>query len=160
MRSLLGGMIALLVMGFAPWAEAGDATVSGGVKVPAVKVAQAGFVPTWLLKATLYHSSAKGVGTRDSLGCKVVPMRTVAIDPTVIPRRTVLFIAETVGLPLPNGKKHDGYWYASDTGGAIKGKRIDLYTGANSGSMKGSMGLNLKKVTVVKAGAFKGCPKG
>ena len=30
---------------------------------------------------------------------------------------------------LPGGGMHDGYWYASDTGGAIKGARIDLFTG-------------------------------
>ena len=152
-------MIAVAVIGFAPWAEAGDATVSNSAKAPTERVAQAGFVPTWLMKATLYHGGAKGVGNRDSLGCRTVPMRTLAVDPTVIPRRTIVFIAETVGLPLPNGGKHDGYWYASDTGGAIKGKRIDLFTGEGSRSMKGAGGLNLKKITVVKAGAFKGCPK-
>ena len=36
--------------------------------------------PGWNLKATLYHAGAKGVGALDALGCKVVAMRTVAID--------------------------------------------------------------------------------
>ena len=46
----------------------------------------------------------------------------------------MVFIKETVGLKMPDGQSHDGYWYASDTGGAIKGQRIDLYTGAGAGS--------------------------
>ena len=114
--------------------------------------------PGYKLKATLYHAGAKGVGALDSLGCKVVAMRTAAIDKTVIPRRTVLFIKETVGLPMPDGSKHDGMWYASDVGGAIKGERIDLYTGAGKGSMQPIMPLNLAKLTVTKVGEFKGCP--
>ena len=85
-------------------------------------------------------------------------MRTLAVDKTVIPRRTVVFIKETVGLPMPNGEKHDGYWYATDTGGAIKGNKIDLFTGHGSSSMKPLMALNLAKLTVSKVGEFKGCP--
>lgn len=124
------------------------------------RVVEASFIPHWLLKATLYHGGAAGVGNRDSLGCRPVPMRTVATDPLVIPRRTILFIAETVGLPLPGGGRHDGYWYASDTGGAIKGRRIDLFTGKGRGSMSGARPLNLSKLTVSKAGHFDGCPPG
>ncbi|WP_422575055.1 3D domain-containing protein [Phenylobacterium sp.] len=110
------------------------------------------------LKATLYHAGAKGVGGLDSLGCKVVAMRTAAIDKTLIPRRTILFIKETVGLSMPDGSAHDGYWYASDVGGAIKGQRIDLFTGSGSSSMKPLRPLNLSQLTVTKAGQFKGCP--
>jgi 3D (Asp-Asp-Asp) domain-containing protein len=114
--------------------------------------------PVFNLKATLYHAGAKGVGALDSLGCKVVAMRTVAVDKKLIPRRTVLFIKETVGVKMPDGKTHDGYWYASDVGGAIKGERIDLYTGHGSSSMKPVQKLNLSKLTAVKVGEFKGCP--
>jgi 3D (Asp-Asp-Asp) domain-containing protein len=114
--------------------------------------------PGWNVKATLYHVGAQGVGNLDSLGCKVVAMRTVAVDKNVIPRRSVLFIKETVGLKMPDGRKHDGYWYASDVGGAIKGQRIDLFTGRGAQSMKPAMPLNLAKLSVVKVGEFKGCP--
>ena len=110
------------------------------------------------VKATLYHAGAKGVGGLDSLGCKVVPMRTIAVDKTVIPRRTVIFIKETVGLKMPDGRAHDGYWYATDIGGAIKGQRIDLYTGHGAASMKPMQALNLTKLTAVKVGNFEGCP--
>lgn len=114
--------------------------------------------PVFNLKATLYHAGAKGVGALDSLGCKVVAMRTVAVDKNVIPRRTVLFIKETVGVKMPDGKIHDGYWYASDVGGAIKGQRIDLYTGQGAASMKPVKNLSLAKISAVKVGTFKGCP--
>ena len=110
------------------------------------------------LKATLYHAGARGVGLLDSLGCKVVAMRTVAVDRNVIPRRTILFIKETVGLPMPDGRPHDGYWYASDVGGAIKGEKIDLFTGNGASSMNPLRNLNLAKLSVTKAGQFKGCP--
>ena len=114
--------------------------------------------PGWNLKATLYHAGAKGVGALDSLGCKVVAMRTVAIDSKLIPKRSVLFIKETVGLKMPDGTAHDGFWYASDVGGAIKGQRIDLFTGAGPSSMKVVKSLNLASLTAVKVGDFQGCP--
>lgn len=114
--------------------------------------------PGWDLKATLYHAGAKGVGALDALGCKVVAMRTVAVDKNLIPKHSVLFIKETVGLKMPDGTLHDGYWYASDAGTAIKGKRIDLYTGPNAHSMGALRGLNLASLTAVKVGEFQGCP--
>ena len=114
--------------------------------------------PDWVLKASLYHGGAPGVGGRDSLGCPTVAMRTAAIDRTMIPRRTILFIKETVGMPMPDGSIHDGYWYASDVGGAIKGNRIDLFTGSGKGSMGPLMKLNMRTVTVTRAGTFEGCP--
>jgi 3D (Asp-Asp-Asp) domain-containing protein len=114
--------------------------------------------PGWNLKATLYHAGARGVGNLDALGCRVVAMRTAAVDSKTIPKGSILFIKETVGLKMPDGSKHDGYWYASDTGGAIKGRRIDLFTGFNSASMNPLRALNLATLTAVKVGEFKGCP--
>ena len=114
----------------------------------------------WTLVARMYHQGNRGVGSRDSLGCQVVPLRTVAIDPKLVPRRSVLFIPQTVGLPLPGGGSHDGYWYASDIGGGIKGAMIDLFTGKGGRSMAPLMkqGLNLAPLTTTKVGEFKGCP--
>jgi 3D (Asp-Asp-Asp) domain-containing protein len=111
----------------------------------------------WSLKATLYHGGG-GMSTRDSLGCKVSPMRTVAIDRNLITRGAILFIKQTVGMLLPGGGRHDGYWYASDTGALIKGQRIDLFTGPGSASMASLYPLNLRTLTVKKVGQFKGCP--
>ncbi len=113
---------------------------------------------TYKLKASLYHAGARGVGVMDSIGCRVVAMRTAAIDTRVIPKRSVLFIKETVGLPMPDGSAHDGYWYAADTGGSIKGARIDLFTGMSAASMAALRGLNLAQLSVSPVGVFQGCP--
>jgi membrane-bound lytic murein transglycosylase len=87
-------------------------------------------------------------------------MRTVAVDRSLISKRSVLFIKETVGLKMPDGSTHDGYWYASDVGSGIKGQRIDLFTGSGAGSMGAARALNLASLTAVKVGEFKGCPPG
>lgn len=111
-----------------------------------------------LLKATLYHTGARGVGALDSLGCPTVAMRTAAVAAN-IPRRTLVFIRETVGIRMPDGRSHDGYWYASDRGGDIKGSRIDLFTGDGRESMRQFAKLNLATLTVEPVGRFEGCPK-
>ncbi len=114
--------------------------------------------PAWRASARLYHAGGGGATGNDSLGCRPIAMRTVATDPRVIPRRTRLFIRETVGLRMADGSIHDGYWYASDTGGAIKGAKIDLYTGHGRGSMQPAMRLNMRTLSIANAGRFDGCP--
>lgn len=63
----------------------------------------------------------------------LVPMRTIAVDPDVIPYGSVVYIPAARGTPirLPDGREvvHDGYFYAADTGGAIRGNHIDVYLG-------------------------------
>ena len=114
--------------------------------------------PDWSARASLYHAGGGGATGNDSLGCRPIPMRTLATDPRVIPRRSRLFIRETVGLRLPDGTVHDGYWYASDTGGAIRGQRVDLYTGHGRRSMDPVMRFNQRRLTISAAGRFDGCP--
>ena len=157
MRRRLAALAVLPVIAMASNAHAGSNDPVGDL-ITSVMTGNIPGAPVFNVKATLYHAGAKGVGALDSLGCRVVPMRTIAVDKTIIPRRTVIFIKETVGLKMPDGKPHDGYWYASDVGGAIKGERIDLYTGKGASSMKPIMPLNLAKLTAVKVGEFKGCP--
>jgi 3D (Asp-Asp-Asp) domain-containing protein len=112
----------------------------------------------WSARVNLYHAGGGGATGNDSLGCRPIAMRTIATDPRYIPRRTRLFIPETVGMRMADGTIHDGYWYASDTGGAIKGQKIDLYTGHGRGSMRPAMRFNQKRLTLVDAGRFDGCP--
>ena len=157
MRRRLAALAALPLIAIASNAQAASSDPLGDL-ITSVVTGTLPSGPGWNLKATLYHAGAKGVGALDSLGCKVVAMRTVAIDSKLIPKRSVLFIKETVGLKMPDGSAHDGYWYASDVGGAIKGKRIDLYTGAGARSMNQARTLNLASLTAVKVGEFKGCP--
>ena len=112
----------------------------------------------WSARVNLYHAGGGGATGNDSLGCRPIPMRTIAVDPRYIPRRTRVFIPETVGMRMADGAIHDGYWYASDTGGAIKGQKIDLYTGHGRGSMQPAMRFNQRRLTLVDAGRFDGCP--
>ena len=157
MRRRLAALASLPLLFLGSNAQAASADPVGDLIMSVVT----GSLPTgqgWNLKATLYHAGARGVGALDALGCKVVAMRTLAVDTNVIPRRTVVFIKETVGLPMPNGETHDGYWYASDVGGAIKGNKLDLFSGKGAASMKPLMPLNLSTLSVTKVGEFKGCP--
>ena len=157
MRRRLAALAAFAALAFTSNAQAAPSDPVGDI----ISSLMSGALPgsgVFNVKATLYHAGAKGVGGLDSLGCKVVPMRTIAVDKTIIPRRTVLFIKETVGLTMPDGRDHDGYWYATDVGGAIKGQRIDLYTGNGAASMKPMRQLNLMELTAVKVGNFQGCP--
>jgi len=159
MRRRLAALAVLPLIFLGPNAHAAGADPVGDLIMSVVTGALPSG-PGWNLKATLYHAGAKGVGALDALGCKVVAMRTVAVDKNLIPKRSVLFIKETVGMKMPDGTAHDGYWYASDVGSAIKGKRIDLFTGAGARSMGPARELNLASLTAVKVGEFKGCPPG
>jgi 3D (Asp-Asp-Asp) domain-containing protein len=123
-----------------------------------VAAKMAPFFETFGLKATLYHLGLRGIHDHDSLGCKVVPMRTAAVDGVKVKRHSVLFIKETVGLPMPDGRPHDGYWFATDVGGGIHQGRIDLFTGEGRSSMLPMLHLNLATLTVAKVGEFTGCP--
>jgi 3D (Asp-Asp-Asp) domain-containing protein len=163
MRRTLAGILAVMAMFTALPAFAADSDSESRPDPlgDLITGALTGTIPGTLeykMRATLYHAGAKGIRGLDSLGCKVVAMRTVAVDKAVIPRRTVLFIKETVGLPMPDGSKHDGYWYASDIGGAIKGLKLDLFSGSGRASMAPLMGLNLSNLSVSTVGEFKGCP--
>jgi 3D (Asp-Asp-Asp) domain-containing protein len=148
--------LALVVSGAGAKAEPAD-PIGDMIGQIAAKVAP--ILETFGLTATLYHAGTRGIRDRDSLGCKVVPMRTAAVDGVMVHRHELIYIKETVGLPMPDGRRHDGYWYASDTGGGIHRGRIDLFTGVGAGSMAVLMPLNLATLTVAKVGAFEGCPK-
>ena len=72
------------------------------------------------------------------LNYRLIPFRTIAVDKTNIAYGTVLFIPKARGIEieLPNGIKikHDGYFFAGDTGGAIKQNHIDVFTGVYEGN--------------------------
>lgn len=64
---------------------------------------------------------------------KLVPYRTIAVDRTRIAYGSIVYIPAARGnkITLPDGSVtvHDGYFFAGDTGGAIKGTHIDVYIG-------------------------------
>ncbi len=95
-----------------------------------------------------------------SSGCALIPMRSAAVDPNVIRVGSKLLIAETRGIRLPDGSLHDGVWEAVDVGGAIRGKRIDLFTGEGKASMeipRGSGLAHLQQVTAQVIGQVERC---
>ncbi len=80
-------------------------------------------------------SSGYGDGVKNY---KLIPYRTIAVDNSIIPYGSVIYIPQAKGkiIQLPNGVtvEHDGYFFAGDTGGAIKGNHIDVFTGVFSGN--------------------------
>lgn len=64
----------------------------------------------------------------------LVPYRTIAVDPETIPFGSTVFIPKAKGVKfmwLGETFVHDGFFFAGDKGGAIKGNHIDLFTGTN-----------------------------
>ncbi len=70
-----------------------------------------------------------GLGVEDY---KLVPYRTLAVDPTVIRVGSVLYMPALDSVRLPNGEIHDGFMFAHDEGQSIKGNRIDVFVGFES----------------------------
>ncbi|KYF67376.1 3D domain-containing protein [Sorangium cellulosum] len=66
---------------------------------------------------------------RGATGRPITPLRTVAVDSSVIPLGTLLYVPELVGLPLPGGGRHDGCFVAEDRGIKVVGRQIDVFTG-------------------------------
>jgi 3D (Asp-Asp-Asp) domain-containing protein len=66
---------------------------------------------------------------RGATGRAITPLRTVAVDPAVIPLGTPLFVADFVGLPMPDGGTHDGCFLAEDRGIKVVGRHVDIFTG-------------------------------
>lgn len=64
---------------------------------------------------TAYSSEEPGIGTRTASGTRVTEGRTIAVDPRIIPIGWWVYIE---GL---------GFRRAEDTGGAIKGHKVDIY---------------------------------
>lgn len=92
-----------------------------------------------------YESTGKYPGDPNygitASGTKAQP-GTVSVDPSVIPLGSKLYIASTDGSP------DYGYATALDTGGAIKGKRIDLFIGDAAGVS--NFGIRQVKVYILE----------
>jgi 3D (Asp-Asp-Asp) domain-containing protein len=81
------------------------------------------------------YRKARGPFGDGTAGFALVPYRTIATDPDVIPTGTVVFIPAAVGEKLPNGLRHDGYFFAADVGSKIKGGHIDVFTGTSQAAV-------------------------
>jgi len=78
---------------------------------------------------------ARFMAVSHPLGCGVrnlplMPFRTIAVDPATIPLESVIFVPELRGRRFTLNDRefiHDGYLFAGDRGGAIKGRHIDVF---------------------------------
>jgi 3D (Asp-Asp-Asp) domain-containing protein len=62
----------------------------------------------------------------------LLPYHTIAADNKAHPVGEIVFVPKAVGLKLPDGSLHEGYFIVRDTGGAFTGigmQRVDLFTG-------------------------------
>lgn len=67
---------------------------------------------------------------RGATGKAITPLRSVAVDTSVVPLGTVLYIAEFDGVPRgPEGPPHDGCFVAEDRGLKVVGEHVDIFTG-------------------------------
>ncbi|MBK9035712.1 MAG: hypothetical protein IPL61_31425 [Myxococcales bacterium] len=99
-----------------------------------------------------------GTGVQDRA---LVPYRSIAVDRTVIPYGTALWVAELDGVAVPGdppwgGFVHDGCVIAADTGGGIVGLHIDWFVGLRASYAALDAALALDQVTVHDGGAR--CP--
>jgi 3D (Asp-Asp-Asp) domain-containing protein len=66
---------------------------------------------------------------RGATGRAITPLRSVAVDTSVIALGAVVFIPELVGLPRIDGSPHDGCFLAEDRGIRVVGRQVDVFTG-------------------------------
>jgi 3D (Asp-Asp-Asp) domain-containing protein len=101
-------------------------------------------------------TNAWGTG---AAGRGLVPYRSIAVDKSVVPLGTRLWIEELDGVALPNAPLalHDGCVIADDTGGRIKGSKLDFFVGEEAHYRALDRVLHdLERVTVHDGGAR--CP--
>ena len=68
------------------------------------------------------HPFGRGSGVRP-----LIPFKSVAVDPRIVPIGEPIYIPEFDGLVLPDGSIHDGCVRADDTGGGIKRRKMDFF---------------------------------
>ncbi len=61
-------------------------------------------------------------------GHKLVELKSIAVDPRVIPLGSIVYIPQAAGV-MVDGKPQSGLFYAHDIGSAIRGKHIDIFVG-------------------------------
>lgn len=87
-----------------------------------------------------FISTAYSSGTITETGTTVHQGRTIAVDPNIIP------LGSKVEVIFPLGYSYlNGIYIAEDTGGAIKGNKIDLYLNSESDAIQfGVRNIQLK----------------
>ena len=107
-------------------------------QIPAGEFKGEEVVAVYIMEATAYDPTA---GSKTAMGTKA-RVGAVAVDPRVIKLGSRLYVESMDGWPSY------GYATAEDTGGAIKGKRIDLFFNSNAQALR--FGRRNVKVYVLK----------
>jgi len=94
--------------------------------------------PFWIaneesLSFTILSSRLYTAGTYD---WDIYPWYSIATDPREIPAGSIVYIKELADKKLLNGETLNGYFMATDTGGAIQGKHIDVFVGLGDEALK------------------------
>jgi len=79
-------------------------------------------------------------------GYRLMPYRTVAVNPRRVPLGSVLFVPTLVGLPLPTGEVHDGFCFAHDSDAGLKPTEIVLFVGFDDPN-----GASLRRFSTARA---------
>jgi 3D (Asp-Asp-Asp) domain-containing protein len=69
------------------------------------------------------------LGSRDYT---LTALKSVAVDPSVVPMGAQLYIPAAAGIKLGLDSVHDGRFLAQDVGAFIQGRHIDIYVGPKS----------------------------
>lgn len=69
---------------------------------------------------------------RGATGGPITPFHTIAVDSSVIPLGTHVFIPAFAGVSTPDGRTHDGCFVAEDRGLKVVGQSVDVFTGSES----------------------------
>jgi 3D (Asp-Asp-Asp) domain-containing protein len=96
-----------------------------------------------------------------AVGNALVPFRSVAVDRSVVPLGTHLYVAEFDGVTMPGDPSygqfvHDGCVSADDVGGGIVGQHLDFFAALEAHYQTLDTQLALSAVTVYEGGTR--CP--
>lgn len=89
--------------------------------------------PQWRSQGRVRFGDAVGAWGDGVRGYHLVPYRTLATDPRVIPTGSLVYVPTARGVVVQLGNEqivHDGWFFAADVGGAIHGNHIDTFTGS------------------------------
>jgi 3D (Asp-Asp-Asp) domain-containing protein len=99
----------------------------------------------WSAGPGMHYVPLAGVSFAPGLALPLRPYRSIAVDPRVIP------LGSRVYIPAYRRDGYGGWFVAQDTGGAINGRRIDVYRNPPSSPGTGGAYLGSQRVFVVRA---------
>ena len=94
-----------------------------------------------------------------STGCRLIPYRTIAVDPRFVRLGTRISIPRLKGAQLPDGTIHDGMFIAADRG-HFRGAHVDFFVGAGPEGARPFIREGVRSrsyVTVYSAGRTSRC---